>query len=342
MNLKKLINRAKPLIGLAPMDGVSDYPFRQVQCLIAKPDLVFTEFVSAEGISHGGLKLYDQLLFSKSQRPIVAQLFGKDPDSFYQASLILCQLGFDGIDINMGCPAKKVTQHGSGAALINQPRLASEIIKAVQNGIKDSCPKRLSPKIQKIIMHHQKFSAFAPKTKIVPTLSVKTRLGVDQIITQKWLSHLLKHQLDFITLHGRTLKQGFSGLANWSEISQAAVLASQTQTKLWGNGDLLSYHQAIDFCRRYQTSGALIGRAACGNPWVFQDISPSLSQKFSAMLLHAQIYQKTFPSRLFAPLRQHFLHYTKTHPCAKRLRASLVRVNSLADLVKLKKDFINN
>lgn len=339
MNLKKLLSKSKPLIGLAPMDGVTDYPFRQIQCQIAKPDVVFTEFVSAEGISHGGVKLYDQLLFTKNHRPIVAQLFGKDPDSFYRAGIILCHLGFDGIDINMGCPAKKVTRHGSGASLIKNPRLASRLIKAVQNAVEDGKICHLSPKIQKAIIRNQKFSSFNPKTKIVPTVSVKTRIGIDQVVTQKWISHLLKHHLDFITLHGRTLKQGFSGRADWQEISQAAKLAASTSTKLWGNGDLDSYQQALDFCQKYNTSGALIGRAACGNPWLFHHLSASPSQKFSAMLLHAQIYRQVFPHRRFEPLRKHFLNYTKTHPRAKQLRSSLVTVNSISDLIKLKHEF---
>ena len=342
MNLKKLLTRSKPLIGLAPMDGLTDYPFRQIQSQIAKPDVIFTEFVSAEGIAHGGVKLYDKLLYTPNHRPIIAQLFGKNPDSFYQTSLILCHLGFDGIDINMGCPAKKVTQHGSGASLIKNPRLASQLIKAVQSAVEDAKINHLPQKIQKVIIRNQKFSSFNPKVKIIPTVSVKTRLGIDQIITQKWLSRLLKHHLDFITLHGRTLKQGFAGQVDWDEIKKAATLTAQTKTKLLGNGDLQSRRQALNFCRRYQTHGALIGRAACGNPWVFKNLSASPRQKFSAMLRHTQIYQQTFPHRRFEPLRQHFLNYTKTHPHAKQLRSSLVTVNSTADLIKLKHEFTSS
>ena len=125
------------IVGLSPMDGITDEAFRQVQTKICKPDLMFTEFVSAEGISRGGVKLYDTLLFSSEERPIIGQLFGKDPDSFYKSAIILCELGFDGVDINMGCPAKTVTQHGSGASLIAKPNLAVQIIQSVKKGIDD-------------------------------------------------------------------------------------------------------------------------------------------------------------------------------------------------------------
>ena len=346
MNFKKLIGQTKPIIGLSPMDGVTDFPFRQIQAQIAKPDVIFTEFVSAEGISRAGVKLYDQLLYTPNQRPIIAQLFGKDPDAFYSASQILCHLGFDGIDINMGCPAKTVTNHGSGAALIAKPALASDIIFAVFAGVGEY-KKNLSlnslalpQKIQTIIIRHQKFSSFVLKKTVNPTISVKTRIGIDKPVTEKWIGHLLGHPLDFITLHGRTLSQGYAGATSWLEISKAAKLTQNTPTKLWGNGDLTSRKQALEFCQKYKTNGALIGRAAAGNPWLFSDTLPTPAQKFSAMLLHTQIYLNTFPSRRFDPLRHHFLNYSKGHPLAKKLRSKLVAVNSLKELVKLEKDFV--
>jgi len=347
MNFKQTINRPSPIVGLAPMDGVTDYPFRQIQSNIAKPDIMFTEFVSADGISRGGVKLYDQLLFTPNQRPLVAQLFGKNPDTFYSASLILCHLGFNGIDINMGCPAKTVTNHGSGATLIDQPQIASQLIKAVQSGVGDYQKSdtsfsslRLPAKILKVIIRNQKFSSVKGRRRFPPTISVKTRTGIDSPVTSKWISHLLQHRLDFITLHGRTLKQAYAGQADWEEIKKAALLTSQTDTKLWGNGDLISRKQAVDYCRRFNTNGALIGRAAPGNPWLFKNQTATLQQKFSAMLLHAQIYLQTFPHRRFDPLRHHFLEYSKGHPQAKKLRRQLVRLNSLSELLKLEEQFV--
>ena len=165
MDLKAFIHSQK-IVGLSPMDGITDEAFRLTQCEIAKPDLIFTEFVSAEGLAHSAVKLFDTLLFSKEERPIIGQLFGKDPDSFYLAAVILCHLGFDGIDINFGCPAKTVTQHGSGASLIDKPELASQIIKSVQKAISDFASSKvtikdlkLKEKALKVIDRNLKYSS---------------------------------------------------------------------------------------------------------------------------------------------------------------------------------------
>ncbi|KKQ90915.1 MAG: tRNA-dihydrouridine synthase [Candidatus Shapirobacteria bacterium GW2011_GWE1_38_92] len=196
--------------GLSPMDGITDEPFRLIQTEIAQPDVIFTEFVSAEGISRGGFKLYDQLLYKPQERPIIGQLFGKDPQSFYAGAIILAELGFDGIDINMGCPAKTVTANGSGAALIENPQLASEIIKSVANGINDwhtdknALKKlKLKSKLDQVILRNQKYSQLKISSKIKPTLSVKTRLGINESIIDQWIPHLLKHPIDFLTIQGR-------------------------------------------------------------------------------------------------------------------------------------------
>ena len=221
------------------MDGITDEAFRRLQTQIAKPDLIFTEFVSAEGISHGGVKLYDTLLFSFEERPIIGQLFGKDPDSFYKSAIILSELGFDGIDINMGCPAKTVTQNGSGAALISKPDLAVKIIQATKKGIDDWFEGKtkitdlgLNQKTLEIIKRNKKYS-FSHSSRgdvdsstkgFRPTISVKTRLGIDKSIIESWASLLLAQDLDFLTIHGRTLKQAYAGIADWSEIKKVVNL----------------------------------------------------------------------------------------------------------------------
>lgn len=331
-------------IGLSPMDGYTDEAFRLVVTQISKPDVIFTEFVSAEGLSRGGVKLYDTLLYSSSEHPIIGQLFGKDPESFYKSSIVLCHLGFDGIDINMGCPAKTVTQHGSGATLIGKPELASEIIKAVRSGVDDWFSQKISvddlklnPKTLEVIKRNLKYSGKTAKTK--PTISVKTRLGINDVITDSWIPHLLKHDLDFLTLHGRTLKQGYSGSADWEEIKKAVYLAKGSKTLIWGNGDIQNRQQGIDYCQRYGVNGVLIGRAALGNPWVFADKIPDSSEKYQIMVLHANIFQQVFPHRLFDSLRKNFLLYTSGHPHAKHLHAKLVRLNSPSELYALEEEF---
>jgi len=336
-----------PIITLSPMDGITDEAFRLLQTQIAKPDLIFTEFVSAEGISHGGVKLYDTLLFSKEEHPIIGQLFGKDPDSFYKSAIILSELGFDGIDINMGCPAKTVTQNGSGAALITKPDLAVAIIQTTKKGINDWFEGKvkivdlgLNQKTLEVIKRNKKYSEIKDD-KFKPTISVKTRLGVDTSIIETWAPIILAQDLDFLTIHGRTLKQGYAGTADWSEIKKVVELAKDTKTKIFGNGDIESKSQALEFVDKYGVDGVLIGRAACGNPWCFKDYTANPKERFSAMLLHAQLFKEVFPTRRFDSLRKNFLFYASGLVNAKQLRSKLVRLNSIEDLLQLEDDFLS-
>lgn len=357
MNLKNLINTQK-IIGLAPMDGITDEVFRLVQTQIVKPDIVFTEFVSAEGISRGGVKLYDQLLYSKEERPIIGQLFGKDPESFYKSAIILCELGFDGIDINMGCPAKTVVQNGSGASLIGQYDKASKIIESTKKGIDDWFENKvnindldLNQKTLKIIERNKKYSKIgivlfkgdpaAAGEGFKPTISIKTRLGITESIVDQWIPFLSKFELDFITLHGRTLKQGYAGTADWDEIKKASELIKDSNTKFFGNGDIISRSQGLQFCEKYNVDGVLIGRASMGNPWLFNDYKANFREKFSAMLLHTQLFKEIFPERKFDSLRKYFLLYSSGHPNAKQLRSKLVRLNSLQELLMLEQEFVS-
>ena len=337
-----------PIIALSPMDGITDEAFRLLQVEIGKPDLLFTEFVSAEGISHGGVKLYDTLLFSPQERPIVGQLFGKDPDSFYKSAVILCELGFNGIDINMGCPAKTVTQNGSGAALISKPDLAIDIIQSVKKGISDWFVGKvkitdinLNQKSLDIINRNRTYSNIENNFNIKPTISVKTRLGINESIVEKWIPLLLAQDLDFLTIHGRTLKQGYAGVADWSEITKVVKLAQNTKTKIFGNGDVQSKSQALEFVKKYGVDGVLIGRAACGNPWCFKDYIATPKERFSAMLIHSQFFTTVFPHRRFDSLRKNFLFYASGLTNAKQLRSKLVRLNSIKDLLALEDDFLS-
>jgi tRNA-dihydrouridine synthase len=271
MKLNKFLSQPN-IIGLSPMDGITDEVFRLVQTKIAKPDLIFTEFVSAEGISRGGIKLYDTLLFSPEERPIIGQLFGKDPESFYKSAIILCELGFDGIDINMGCPAKTVTQHGSGAALISKPELAVQIIQSTKKGVDDWFSGKikitdigLNQKTLDVIKHNKKYSGINIETHrdaslqpLKPTLSVKTRLGTSESIVDTWIPVLLSQPIDFLTIHGRTLKQAYAGQADWEQIQKVVNLAKGTGIKIFGNGDIQNRQQGEDYCRRYGVDGILI------------------------------------------------------------------------------------
>ena len=220
----------------------------------------------------------------------------------------------------MGCPAKTVTQNGSGAALIGKPDLAVEIIQATKKGINDWFSGKvkitdlgLNQKSLAVVERNKKYSEINKQTSTIkhlqPTISVKTRLGISESIIESWASILLAQDLDFLTIHGRTLKQGYAGSADWSEIQKVVELAKNTKTKIFGNGDIQSKSQGIEFCQKYGVNGVLIGRAACGNPWCFKDYTATPKERFSAMLLHAQIFTEVFPHRRFDSLRKNFLFY---------------------------------
>src|SRR3990167_2352502 len=160
----------KPIIGLAPMDGVTDAPMRFITAKYGKPDVIFTEFVSADGVKHGAKRLLRDFKFDEIERPVVAQLFGGDSEAFYEVTKLIVKMGFDGVDINMGCPARKVAGRGEGAGLIKDPDLAAKIIAAVKKGVDGKIP-----------------------------VSVKTRIGYDKA-DPSWWSFLASKDLAAVTV----------------------------------------------------------------------------------------------------------------------------------------------
>src|SRR6266571_7332535 len=262
---------AQPIIGLSPMDGVTDPAFRFIVARHGKPDVQFTEFISVEEIRRGTASAWRQLRFVESERPILAQIYGADPDGFYQVAHVLCALGFDGVDINMGCPSKSVSARGCGAALIKTPPLAREIIRAAQAGVKDWVSGRdpvtlgLRPKVLEKV---QSLSTLSTARRSIP-VSVKTRLGYDAVVIEDWVTILLEEQPEVISIHGRTLTQMYRGRADWGAIARAAKLVRQTSTLILGNGDVESMSELIDRVRETHVHGVLIGRGGLGNPWLF-------------------------------------------------------------------------
>jgi len=209
----------KPIIGLAPMDGVTDEPMRQIQCSIVKPSVLYTEFVSVEGFARKPEAFQKTLFFQENERPIIVQLFGYTPELFYEAISQMKEMNFDGIDINMGCPAKSVLQRGGGGALIGNYDLAGRIIEKSLEAIKES-KKEIS-------------------------LSVKTRIGKDKIITREWISFLCGFPISEITVHGRLLKEGNSGEVNWEKIKVAGEIAHNKEIVCLGNGES-NHFQKLD------------------------------------------------------------------------------------------------
>ena len=262
---QNLAKNKKPFLCLAPMEEVTDTVFRQMVARVAKPDVFFTEFTNVEGIAHfinsplhpslnfsqargcavreGTNPIFQRLLFSEKERPIVAQIWGKDPKNYYEAAKLIKKLRFDGVDINMGCPDKDVVKNGCGIALINNRSLAAEIIAAVKEGA-GSASWRMP-------------------------VSVKTRIGLDKIITEDWCGCLMEQKLDALTVHGRTAKEKSDGPEHWDEIAKVVVLRNQMfggsnlQSRpplVIGNGDVKMSRRQV----RSQESGVdgvMIGRA---------------------------------------------------------------------------------
>lgn len=334
----------KPIIGLSPMDGVTDQPYRFLQKKYGQPDVVYTEFTSVEGLCHGADRLLQDFLFDETQRPIVAQIYGTTPNFFRQAATILCQLGFDGIDINMGCPAKNVAHSGAGAALIETPQLAQEIVHQTKAGVQDwvdgktaaDCPDIIDQIATNVAERHAHLPPEYQQKQPIP-VTVKTRVGFKEKKAAEWAKILLETEPVVIAFHGRTLKQQYGGLADWDEIAAAAEVINQTDTMVFGNGDVASREDALHRAKQYNLDGILVGRASFGNPMVFlpADHKNQELSRFELALEHAKLYEQTFQDHQkysFLPMRKHLGWYAKGVPGAKQLRVELFKTNSAAEV----------
>jgi len=195
----------KPFFALAPMEGVTDTVFRQVVNSLAKPDVYFTEFTNCEGmLSKGREQVGRRLIYGEAERPLIAQIWGLDPHAFFEVSKLVAEMGFDGIDINMGCPVSAVVARGSCSGLIGNPKLAKEMIEETKRG------------------------ADSNGTSI--PVSVKTRIGLKSINTSEWIGFLLQQNLDALTIHLRTQKEMSNVPAHYDELQK---IRKRTGTKIW-------------------------------------------------------------------------------------------------------------
>jgi len=349
---------SRPIMGLSPMDGVTDATFRRVIALHGRPDVTFTEFTHVHDVCRGPEFLLNTLAYSECERPVVAQLYGKDPALFYQATHAACELGFDGIDINMGCPSKNVASSGSGAGLIRTPDVAHAIMQATSRAIHDWAngqtleqvgfkPARIAA-IQAMNVGRQ--GAVPVQRRLLP-LSVKTRLGYDSVIVEDWVSHLIQEKPVAITLHGRTLQQMYRGEADWSAIARAVQLVKGTGILLLGNGDVQSLDEVVSRVQSTQVDGVLVGRAVLGAPWFFhakeqartlakadvsgvgiKDQPMELAARFALMLDHARQFQAICGPGQFHRMRKHLGWYCRGFPHAAALRGQMFRVSSAEDV----------
>jgi len=261
----------RPFVAMAPMKGITDTVFRRMLCEIAKPDLLYTEFAWAEGLcSPKPTRFKQQLEFHTTEHPIVAQLWGRSPAAFERAAAFACRLGFDGIDINMGCAVRKILKRGTGAGLIATPKAAAEIIAAVRSGAPD-----------------------------LP-LSVKTRLGMNEVSVEHWCGFLLEQRLDALCVHARTAAQGYGGSADWNAINAVIALRNRISpdTVVIGNGDLSSTDHALSLHARHPVDGFMIGRAVLLDPYVLQ-------RRDSAVRRDRASAHAVSPARCISLFREH-------------------------------------
>ena len=328
----------KPIIGLAPMDGVTDAPFRYITTKYGKPSLVMTEFTSVEGICYGNEKGLKAFLYDEIERPIAAQIFGCNPESFYKVAFVVAELGFDGIDINMGCPAKNVATKGSGAALIQTPEIAKEIVRQTRKGTQDWANGRTMEDglPENIIQTVHTMQPVRPEKRELP-VSVKTRIGFNSNVAVEWAKHLLETEPVNISIHGRTLKQMYTGNADWDAIAAAAEVIKKTDTTVLGNGDIDSIQDGLERVKQYGVDGFMIGRASFGNPWVFnrEHGELSLEDRLAAAKEHSHKYEKILREDHFYPMRKHLAWYCKGFYGASEIRKKLMKAENAKEVEQI-------
>ncbi|MFA6006334.1 MAG: tRNA-dihydrouridine synthase [Candidatus Paceibacterota bacterium] len=310
---KRSLERSSDLLGLRLGQTISKHPFPQGETVF------WTEQVSCDGLVHEKAreKLLLDLRYSEGERPIVAQFFGSKPENFYYCAKLASELGFDGVDINMGCPDKSVNKQKAGADLINNPELAREVIEAAKEGAMSA-------------------------SRRIP-VSVKTRIGYNSIITEKWISEIIKSEPAAITIHGRTKKEMSKVPAHWDEIAKAAKLIHAAVNPpaggilCIGNGDVRNMNEAKTMAEKYCVDGVMIGRGIFGNPWLF---NPKVSredlpyeERAKVMLEHAGLFEKLYKGiKPFAVMRKHFGSYMAGHIHAKELKIALMQTESSQDV----------
>ncbi|MEK7572347.1 MAG: tRNA-dihydrouridine synthase [Patescibacteria group bacterium] len=335
---------SKPFFCLAPMSDVTDIAFRSMLVKYGKNrenknKIVFwTEFISADGLCDklGRKKLSHILKFKESERPIVAQVFGANPENMKKACQYIASLGFDGIDINMGCPDKSVVSQGAGAGLIKTPQLARKIIQAAHAGIESA-------------------------GEHIP-VSVKTRIGFnppspkgfgqaskeDYLLDEKWIKGLLEEKLPALTIHLRTTKELSLVTAHWNLMKRIVELRNKInpETLLIGNGDVVDIDDGRRKCEEYGCDGVMIGRGVFGNPWFFlekESADISVEEKLKVLIEHTQIFEKELSGpkhKSFAVMKKHFKAYVNGFAGAKELRTKLMKTENSREVQKIINDFL--
>ena len=300
----------KPFFVLAPLAGVTDPAFRRLIARHGKPHAIWTEFTSADGLCAPGRdRLLRGLAYAESERPIVAQLFGAKPDTMERAAALAVELGFDGIDINMGCPDRSVEKRGAGAALCKQPALAQAMIRAARRGAGG-----------------------------VP-VSAKIRLGYSRDELATWLPALLEAEPVAVTIHARTRQEMSLVPAHWDAIAQAVDIRDRLGAPAYvvGNGDAADLADARRKARASGADGVMLGRAIFGNPWLFDErrvlanVPPA--EKLRALLEHTRLFEDLLGDiKSLDTMKKHYKSYLKGFDGAKALFLRLMEARDVNEV----------
>ena len=303
-----------PFFVLAPMADVTDAAFRQIIAKYGKPDVFWTEFVSVDGLcSVGKEKLLIDLKYGENERPIVAQIFGNDPEHFERVARILVEMGFDGIDINMGCPVKKILNQNSCSALIRTPELAKEIILATKRGA-GSIP-----------------------------VSVKTRIGFSKVEIDTWIPVILETEPAVLTVHLRTAKEMSLVPAHWELMKKIVEIRDKMgkDTLIIGNGDVVDIEDGKKKAQETGCDGIMLGRAIFGNPWLFTGKVPTTEEKLEVMIEHTKLFEEVLGEKKnFAIMKKHYKAYVNGFVGAKELRMKLMDAENAEEVEGIVKEFL--
>jgi nifR3 family TIM-barrel protein len=310
----------RPFFVLAPLANVTDAAFRRIIANYSKPagpQAMYTEFVSADGLclatEEGKQKLMRDLLYSETERPIVAQFFTATPAHMQKVAALAQKMGFDGVDINMGCPDRSIEKQGAGAKLILNPTLAAELVAAAKRG--------------------------APNLPV----SVKTRLGYNKDSLEEWLPKILAAEPAVLTLHARTRKEMSKVAAHWDRVKRAVEIRNElgSKTLIVGNGDVWGMEDARQKGADSGADGVMLGRAIFGKPWLFAEASPTIEERLRVAIEHTKLFEKLLGDiKNFAIMKKHFKAYVEGFDGAKELRVKLMEAENAAGVESIIEEFL--
>ncbi|MBP9115314.1 MAG: tRNA-dihydrouridine synthase family protein [Acidimicrobiia bacterium] len=307
----------KPFFVLAPMNEVTDSVFRQVIDSCARPDVYFTEFISVDILASTDKELMsNKLYFTNIEKPLIVQLWGIHPENFLLETKILVEKGFAGVDLNMGCPVAKIIKNGACSSLINDRKLAKEIIDATKNGAGDT------------------------------PLSIKTRIGYDNI-DLSWIEFLLQQNIDCITVHARTVIEKSNVPNHFEVLPEILDMRNRISpnTKIILNGDVTSRQHGCDLANKYAVDGIMVGRAIFDDPYFFSRQSNwnayTPEQKISLYLKHVELFDQTWEnSKNPDVLKKYAQIYISDFEHAQEVRNAVMREVNISGMKKIIQSFI--